>query len=65
MVTWYAGVLTIVFVLLGAAHDHFPAHYLETTCSIPRAACRQIADERCSPPPVRTGEGAVGAGTAR
>jgi len=59
LVTWYAGVLTIVFVLLGALTVIFLQHYLETALlDTQTRRARQIADTLLAAVG-RTGEGVV------
>jgi len=59
LVAWYAGLLTVVFVLLGALTVLFLRHYLEANLlDIQARRARQIADTLLAAAP-RTGEAAV------
>jgi heavy metal sensor kinase len=61
LVTWYAGVLTVVFVLLGALTLLFLRHYLEANLlDIQARRARQISDTLLAAAP-RIGESAVAA----
>ena len=60
LVTWYAGLLTVVFVLLGALTLIFLRHYLEANLlDIQARRARQISDTLLAAAS-RTGEAAVG-----
>jgi heavy metal sensor kinase len=60
LVTWYAGLLTVVFVLLGALTVFFLRHYLDANLlDIQARRARQIADTLLAAA-ARTGETAVG-----
>jgi heavy metal sensor kinase len=60
LVAWYAGLLTVVFVVLGALTVLFLQHYLEANLfDIQARRARQIADTLLAAAP-RTGEAAVG-----
>jgi heavy metal sensor kinase len=59
LVTWYAGILTVVFVVLGAMTFFFLRHYLETNLlDIQARRARQIAETLLASVP-RIGEAAV------
>jgi heavy metal sensor kinase len=61
LVTWYAGLLTLVFLLLGMLTLVFLRHYLEANLLDTQARCaRQIADTVVAAAS-RTGEGAIAA----
>jgi heavy metal sensor kinase len=61
LVTWYAGVLTVAFVLLGALTLLFLRHYLEANLlDIQARRARQISDTLLAAAP-RIGESAVAA----
>jgi heavy metal sensor kinase len=60
LVAWYAGLLTVVFVVLGALTVLFLLHYLDANLfDIQARRARQIADTLLAAAP-RTGEAAVG-----
>ncbi len=48
LVAWYAGVLTVVFVLLAVLTFFMLRHYLEAVCSTPRRAAPDRSPIRCS-----------------